>query len=437
MRGSELKYANDARNAVENSSAKGAWPLLVFLLATLIAAIAWASWATVEQVTNGIGRVIPSQQTQLVESLEPGIVREILVEVGDEVKVGQKLLTVDDTAAQSRLGELTQKLHALSAERHRLKLQASLVEKFEFPASFPSESKQFYEGQKAVFITEKRQLEERIDILESQFVQIGQRLKETEASTEKQIAALEIAERELELTKKLFSKRAVPELEYLKIRRLVGDLKGDLEVVELSKVRIAAEKREASKKIEAEQSLFVAKAQERITRVNAELAIVTESIKAAKDRVVRADFTSPVSGIVNKVNVATIGEVVQSGATLIEIVPRDGRLLIEVRIRPEDIAFIRPGLVATIRLTAYDYTKFGTLMGLVERIGADTITDEQNETYYQVTVATDPQSEIPEVVKIIPGMVANVDISTGDRTILEYLLKPVLRVRDTAFRDPR
>ncbi len=434
MSSKDLEFANNARNAVEQTKIKGAWPLLFFIILGLVAAVAWAAWAKVEQVSSGLGKVIPSTQIQLVENLEPGIVREINVSAGDLVSKGQILLRVDDTASRSKLGEFKQKQLALSAEVHRLTLQINASKTYQSPDAVDERAIIFHRDQEAIFISEKLQLEERISILESQLLQKRQLMLEAEATIDKQTAALKLAERELTLTKRLFAKKAVPELEYLRIQRIVADLKGEIAIMGASKIRISAEVAEAEKKIEAETSMYVAKARERVSAVNADLSVVSESLKAADDRVKRSEFLSPVSGIVNKVNVATIGEVVPSGATLVEIVPADDTLLIEARIRPEDIAFIRPQLKAIVRLTAYDYTKFGTLEGIVERIGADTITDENNETFYQVVIATD---EIPEHLKIIPGMIATVDISTGDRTVLEYLLKPVLRVRDEAFRDPK
>lgn len=166
------------------------------------------------------------------------------------------------------------------------------------------------------------------------------------------------------------------------------------------------------------------------------MSIVEESLRAADDRVRRAMLASPVEGVVNKLNVATIGEVISAGVNVVEIVPVDDRLLVETRIRPQDVAFIQPGAEATVRLTAYDYTKYGTLRGAVERIGADTITDENGETFYQVIVGTGDRG-VPGEMRVIPGMVATVDIMNGERTVLEYLLKPVLRIRDQALREAR
>ncbi len=436
MRNEDLKYANDARNAVENSSLPGAWLLLVVVAVLMCAGVWWASWAKIEQTAIGAGRVIPSKQVQRVESLESGIVIEILVSEGDQVEAGESLIRIDDTGVSSRLGELRQRQTALTAELYRLQTQASPGSTFEMPADVDGDTKPFYLDQEAVFIAEQLHLEEKIAILGNQLVQRRQSLAEAQATSAKQTVALELAERELELTKKLFKKKAVTELEYLRIQRLVGELRGDREIMNAAIVRIAAEVSEAERLVGAETIAVVAIARERISRVKADMSIVIESLRAAQDKVTRAVFRSPVSGIINKINVATIGEVVQAGATLVEIVPLDDQLLIETKIRPQDIAFIRPGLKATVRLSAYDYTKYGTLSGVVERIGADTITDENQETFYQVIVATDEFQEIPSQIKIIPGMIATVDVQTGERTVLEYLLKPVLKIRDRALREP-
>ena len=215
-------------------------------------------------------------------------------------------------------------------------------------------------------------------------------------------------------------------------------MRGDLEIWQATRLRLQAEVAESEALVEQERSAFLAEVQARISKVNTDLSVVQESLRSATDKVQRAMLKSPVAGVINKVNVATIGEVIPAGASIVEIVPLNDKLLIETRIRPQDVAFIQPGLKATIRLSAYDYTKYGSLPGVVERIGADTITDENRETFYQVIVSTDPDDpHISKEIKVIPGMVAVVDLSSGDRTVLEYLLKPILKVRDQAFREAR
>lgn len=432
----DLNFANDPRAVIESSVTPGAWRILLVIAAVFALLVLWASVAHVDQMATGAGRVIPSSQVQVVQSLEPGIVAEILVEEGDRVEPGQNLIRIDDTGVASKLGELRQQQLALAAELHRLTAQAAGAETYAPPPVMEAGSEPFYRDQQAIFAADRRQLEEKILIRRQQLVQRRQNLGEAEATAAKQAASLELAERELELTRALFEKKAVPELELLRIQRAVTELRGDLDIWQAAKLRLQAEVSEAEAQVEAEESAFLAEVQTRISKVNAEMSVVQESLRAADDRVRRAMLKSPVDGVVNKVNVATIGEVIAAGASVVEIVPVDDTLLIETRIRPQDVAFIHPGAKATVRLSAYDYTKYGTLSGTVERIGADTIADENGETFYQVIVGTDAAASNGGM-RVIPGMVATVDISNGERTVLEYLLKPVLKIRDQALREAR
>lgn len=201
-----------------------------------------------------------------------------------------------------------------------------------------------------------------------------------------------------------------------------------------------AEVDEAEALIGSEETAFLSEATTRLSKINADLAVVRQTLTAASDTVRRAVLRSPVKGVVNKVNVAAVNEVVRAGDSVVEIVPVDDTLLVETQIRPEDIAFIRAGLTATIRVSAFDYTRYGTMTGIVQRIGADTITNENRETFYQVVVSTDLNESVTdssEQLEIIPGMIATVDIATGKRSVLEYLMKPILVLKDRALRDPR
>ncbi|MBX3580458.1 MAG: HlyD family type I secretion periplasmic adaptor subunit [Rhizobiaceae bacterium] len=433
----DLNFANDPRAVIESSVTPGAWRLLIVIASTFGLLVLWASFAHVDQMASGIGRVIPSSQVQVVQSLEPGIVAEILVRAGDRVEAGQNLIRIDDTGVASRLGELRQQQLALAAELDRLNAQASGADAYEPPPSVDADAEPFYRDQQAIFLADRRKLDEAVLIRQQQLVQRRQALREAEATAAKQAAALELAERELELTRALFERKAIPELEFLRIQREVADLRGDLTIWEAQKLRLEAEVSEAEAQVDTEKSAFLAEVQARISKVNAEMSVVQESLRGADDRVRRAMLKSPVSGVVNAVNVATIGEVIAAGANVVEIVPVGDRLLVETRIRPQDVAFIRSGAEATIRLSAYDYTKYGTLKGTVERISADTIADENGDTFYQVIVSTDAADNIRDDIHVIPGMVATVDISNGERTVLEYLLKPVLKIRDQALREAR
>jgi len=436
MRAADFEFTNDVKGALETRGVPGAWSLLLLIGALIVIAVIWANNAMISQTAVGVGRVIPSSQVQVVENLEPGFIREILVSEGDSVQQNQVLIKLDETSSRAKLGELQQKQSAFTAEYDRLDAQASLRPLVQPAEDAPLEAASFYRDQQQVLEIELKKLKEQLGIRKQQLEQKKQAVAEAIATQRKQQAALALAERELELTTTLFKRRAVPEIELLRIQRAEQDLKGDLEILGSSILRMQAEVSEAESLLLAEGSAFSAKALDRKSKVAAELSIIAESIKAATDAVRRTELRAPVGGVINQLNVATLGQVVQSGTTIAEIVPKDDRLLIEARITPKDIAFVRPGLNAKIRLSAYDYTKYGILDGTVERIGADTITDENQETFYRVVVATKNSTELPDQLVIIPGMIATVDVETGERSILEYLLKPVLKIRDRALREP-
>ncbi len=434
----DLDFANDASAAIERTMPRGAWLVLAVVLLLIVSLGLWAAFAHVDQITRGQGRVIPSRQTQLVESLEPGIVADILVTEGDLVEKGQLLIKIDDTASSSRLGELRHKKAALRAELDRLNAQADNADTFEVPETATESEKPFYLNQVAVFLADRRNLDEQLLLRRQQLLQRRQSLLEAEATAKKTEQALELAERELSLNRKLYERKAIPEIELLKIERNVAGLRGDVAIWNTTRDRLVSAIEEAKTQIEADRAAFFAEVRRRISAASGELALVNQALFEAQDKVGRTEMRSPVAGIVNRLNVSSLGEVVQGGVSIVEIVPIDDKLLIEARISPQDIAFIRPGLPATVRISAYDYTKFGTLSGVVDRIGADTLTNENRETFYRIIVNTEADSTLfDRDIRIIPGMTAVVEIRTGSRSILEYLMKPVLKIRDTAFRDPR
>lgn len=439
MADDELNFANDAMGAVDYSSRSSAWLVLLLIGLTLVAAIGWASWAVVQQVTTGEGKIIPSSHVQVVESLEPGIVAQIMVKEGDRVKKSQPLLRIDDTGSSSRLGELHRRQAALNAELHRLNAHIAKQKTYQIPTDVAAEDVAFYQNQSDVFLANRRRLDEQLEIRKKQLQQKKQAYAEAVNAAKSSKAQLQLANRELKLIRRLYKRKAVPEIDLIRVQKQSAKLNGDLKTWKSAKLRLQAEIDEAELLIGAEESVFLAEVSTRISKISAEISIVEQTMRAASDTVRRAVLRSPVDGIINKLNVAGLNEVVKAGTAVAEIVPIDDTLLVEVKIRPEDVGFIRPGLPATIRVTAYDYTRYGTLTGKVERIAADTTTDRDNQTFYRVIVsrqAGDNDSQA-EKLDIIPGMVATVDITTGDRTVLDYLMKPILVLKDRALRDPR
>jgi membrane fusion protein, adhesin transport system len=326
MRHSDFAFANNVRAAAELRAPRTARLLLFAAILMLVSGIVWAHYAILDEVKRGEGRVIPSQQMQVVQSLEGGIIKAILVQEGDKVNKGQPVVQIDDTKFKADLGELEAKRVAVTT-------------------------------------------------------------------------SLKYMNREFDLTQRLYKQKVVPEIEMLRLQQKVADAAG-------------------------------------------QLAVIDETIKLAKDRLNRTLLRAPVYGTVNKINVTTIGAVVQPGADIMDIVPLDDSLLVEGRIRPQDIAFIRPGQDAVVKLSAYESTVYGSLKAKVERISPDTIEEKAEnggrpQTFYRVIVRTDKNylgtKENP--LPIIPGMVATVEIQTGKKSVLDYLIKPARLLKQEALRE--
>ncbi|MEM7520330.1 MAG: HlyD family type I secretion periplasmic adaptor subunit [Pseudomonadota bacterium] len=433
----EAEFINDIPSADLVDRSGTPWRLLLVLMAGVGAFLAWAYFYELEEVTRGLGRVIPSSQVQVVQSLEGGIVRSIDVVEGDTVAAGDVLMQLDDTGFSAQLGELREQEAALLAEKARLEAEARLAQSFDFPAGLEARNPLATGAEKEVFLSRLLQLDQEITVLENRLSQRQAELVELEALRQKISFTLAPLDQEIALSEDLFERGAIPQIELLRLRSRRAELSGDLVIADASGPRIAASIREAESQIEAARASYVSFARERLARLQVELAVVQEGMRAADDRVTRTAVRAPTRGTVNTVNVATIGAVVQPGAALVEIVPIDDRLLIEVDIRPQDVAFIRPGEAASVKITAYDYLVYGSLDGKVTRIGADTIENAQGEQFFRIVVETDKAhlGTSDARLEIIPGMVASVDIQTGSKSVLSYLGKPVLRAQSEALRE--
>jgi adhesin transport system membrane fusion protein len=411
----DFAYANDIRAAVHLRTSSTSRMLLGAFLALFGTFLIWAHFAVLEEVKRGNGKVVPSRQIQVVQSLEGGIVGGILVQEGAAVQQGQTLMRIDDTKFASELGEIRERRASMAARVARLDAEARGRSEISFPDQIDQVAPAAVATEASVFKARGQKLTQDIDVLNQQIM----RLTQTSA----------LLDRELALTRKLYDQKVVPEIEMIRVETKSAETKGQLA--------------EAKSKVATTISTFRAQADEDLAKSRAELAVLDENIKSAQDRVRRADLRSPVRGIVNKLNVTTIGAVVQPGANLMDIVPLDDTLLVEGKIRPQDIAFIRPGQDAVVKISAYDSSVYGHLDGVVERISADTILDDKGEsaqrpeTYYRVMVRTSKNhlgtEENP--LPIIPGMVATVEILTGRKSVLDYLMKPARTLRDEALRE--
>ena len=411
----DFAFANDIRAAVELRTPRTSRMLLTSSLAMFVAFVVWAHFAVLDEVKRGNGKVIPSQQTQVVQSLEGGIVQAILVQEGAIVQKNQSLMNIDDTKFASEFGEIRERRAAMAARVARLQAEATGKERLAFSEELRQAAPRAVETEGSVFETRARKIAQDIDVVAQQETRLTESLK--------------LLERELEITRKLYAQKVVPEIEMLRLERQASEMRGQLA--------------EAKSRLVNIRTAFRSQADEDLAKSKGDLAVLDENIKSAQDRVRRTDLKSPVYGIVNKLNVNTIGAVVQPGASLMEIVPLDDTLLVEGRIRPQDIAFIRPQQVAVVKITAYDSSVYGSLKGKVERISADTIIDEKaeraerQETFYRVVVRTDKNQlgTVEHPLPIIPGMIATVEVLTGEKSVLDYILKPARLLRDEALRE--
>jgi adhesin transport system membrane fusion protein len=410
--------------------------LLIAVAAFFVVFVIWADTATLEEVTRGEGRVIPSRQVQVVQNLEGGIVAAILVREGEVVEADQVVMRIDNTRAASDYREKKARYLALLAASARLvaEVEEGAVE---FAPEVLAEARDMAANEQALFASRQEKLQGEIGILRRQTEQRDQELREQKSKLAQLERSLALANEELRITEPLAQQRVVAKSDFLQLQREVNDLRGEVEQTKMSLPRIETAVRESSQRIASALSTFRSDAQKELNAVRAELAGLREAIAAGEDRVRRTEVRSPVRGTIKQLKVNTIGGVVQPGADLVEIVPLEDNLLIEAQIRPADIAFLRPGLPATVKITAYDFSIYGGLKGRVEDISADSIFDDKGESFYRVRVRTEAsQLGRPEApLQIIPGMTAQVDVLTGHRTVLQYLLKPLLRARERALTE--
>jgi adhesin transport system membrane fusion protein len=433
----EDEFANNVSGADVALRDRGPWGLLLVVCLGIAAFLVWAATYRIEETARAIGRVIPSQQVQVVQSLEGGIVREVLVREGDIVEAGDVLMKIDDTRFDSERGELLERETAIRAEIARHDAEAGFADRVSFPDGLRARNPLATAAEEQLFLSRRDQLERELQVLTAQLAQRQSELNELRALRARTRAVIAPLSQEIALTRDMFDRGLVPQIELLRLESRLAELNGDIAVSEASELRLQAAIEEAEKQIEAARSAYVLSARQRLAELQVQLAVVQETLKSATDRVTRAQLRAPVRGTINTINAKTIGAVVQPGAPLVEIVPIDDSLLIEANLGPRDIAFVRPGESASVKISAYDYVIYGALKGEVVRIGADTIATEEGAEFFRVIVRTEKSylGSEDDPLPISPGMIASVDIQTGEKTVLSYLAKPILRAKAEALRE--
>ncbi|MEH0689075.1 HlyD family type I secretion periplasmic adaptor subunit [Vibrio cholerae] len=451
----ELDYVDDKTAALLLNTPSSARIMLWVMVLFFILAGVWASWAQIDQVTVGQGKVVPSSQVQIVQNLEGGLVKEILVREGQIVQKGQQLLLIDDTRFRSDFREREQQVANLTASVLQLSASITSVEvneefddsnwqsnvqldfsKLAFPPILEERQPQLVARQRAEYRQDLNNLRNQISVIDQQVKQKQQDLVEIQARVRNLRDSYDFARKELEITEPLAEEGVVPRIELLKLQRQVNDTRRELTSSELKVPVLRASIRESMlARIDAAQK-FRSEQQEKLNDAQDRLSSLSESTVGLEDRVNRTIVTSPVTGTVKTLNFNTVGGVIQPGMDIVEIVPSEDTLLVEAKIAPQDIAFLRPDLNAIVKFSAYDFTKYGGLEGSLEHISADTTTDEEGNSFYLVRVRTSETSlNKDESLPVIPGMTVSVDIITGKRTVLEYLLKPIMSAKSNALKE--
>jgi adhesin transport system membrane fusion protein len=430
---SSYDWQRDAHLAfIEQQPLRARTILYAVALSTVILVV-WSALAQIDEVTRGQGKVIPSQQVQVIQSQDGGVVTEILAREGDSVEKGQLLVRLDQTRSQSTFRENLAEFQALSVKEARLR---ALVEKTEFhpDPEFVAAVPAIVVEEVALFESKKSELALAQQIAQEQLVQRSEELVEITAAERQAARSLELSQQELRMTRPMVRSGAVSEVEILRLEQQVNELSGARKQAAAKIKQIESAIVEARRKLGSVDVEFNNKVREELAQTISKVNSLRETGEGLSDRVRQTDVRSPVKGTVKQLYYNTIGGVVLPGKEIIEIVPTDDTLLLEARVRPQDIAFLVPGQKAMVKFTAYDFVVYGGLDGVLEQIGADTILDEEGHPFYEVTVRT-TESSLASDKPIIPGMVAEVDILTGKKSVLAYLMKPVLRAKQYALTE--
>ncbi len=433
----DLLFMSEVDAAIHRKGSSIAYVLTLVIAVLLVVFVLWAHFTVLDEVTRGLGQVIPSQKVQMIQNLEGGILQELTVQENQIVNKGDILIRIDNAVAASQYRDAFTKAAEHEAAIVRLNAEIDGKRELVFPDQFKEYDTQVLNDQKSIFAARQNQLQAELSVLKSQYSQRQQEITEMQSRKEQLERSLDLAMQQRDIAKPLVDQGVYPRVDYLALERDISTLQGDIDALRLAIPRIRQAANEANRRVEQRQAEIKAQALDEMNSRRGELKSLREIMSAGEDRVTRTDVRSPVRGTIKQINLNTIGGVVRPGESILEIVPLDDTLLIEARIRPADIAFLHPGQKAMIKITAYDFSIFGGLEGVVEAISADTIEDEKGESFYKVKLRTRKNaiSYRGDDLPIIPGMTASIDILTGKKSVLAYVLKPILRAKQNALRE--
>lgn len=432
----DYEFMNSLSSAILYNRPKKLHWVLVFFLITILFFLIWASIAKIDEIARGSGKVVPNGQNQIIQNLEGGIVSEILIKEGDLVEKDQILIKVSNEKSNSTVA--SNELKSLYFQAQIKRLEAELKrEAFVFEVSENEQLQDFIKNENALYLTNKKQLESKIMILKEQIKQKENELKDARQTIEHMRFSVDAISKEVEMTKPMVERGIRSQVDFLKLQREQSDAKQKLQSVILSISKIDSEILEINKKIDETYQINDSETRQKLNEIITSLKDLEANSVASTDQVSRTIVKAPSNGIVQKLHINTIGGAIKPAQDLIEIVPTDYKLIVEVKVLPKDIAFIYQGQKAIVKFSAYDFSIYGGLNGNVINISPDTITEKDDKTFYIVRIETEKNyiAYKNKQMKIIPGMVADVDIMTGKKTILDYILKPILKTKQYTFTE--
>jgi len=432
----DLEFMGSLSAAVMYSSSKKIHWVLISFTVTIFVFIVWASFAQIDEIARGHGKVVPSGQNQVIQNLEGGIVSEILVKEGQFVEKEQILIRISNEKSSSSAVSNELRSFYLEAQIKRLNAELNRIP-FVYEKTNNEDIDDFFINENELYLSNMSQLNSKIEILKEQLKQKENTLKDTKQTIEHLKFSLEMVTKEVAMTEPMVQRGIRSQVDFLKLQREESDAKQRLQSAILSVEKTNSEKTEIQKRINETYENNEVLVREKLNETMSGFKELQTNSIALSDQVSRTIVKAPSNGIVQKLHINTIGGSIKPAQDLIEIVPTDYNLLIEVKVLPSDIAFIYQGQKAIVKFSAYDFSIYGGLNGKVVNISPDTITEKDDKTYYVVRIETDKNfiGNEKKPMKIIPGMVADVDIITGKKSILDYILKPILKTKQYTFTE--
>ncbi len=431
-----LSFMNSVDAALHNTGHPMAYLVSLGVVAFFVIFTIWASFAKLDEVTRGQGSVVPSQRVQIIQNLEGGVLENIPVQEGEIVNKGDTLAVIDNKGTRANVEDMQTKVLEHQATIARLEAESNDLPLI-FPPSLMAEAPAIVEHEKAIYLSRKTQYEQEAAALKSVYEQRLLDVEEMESRRKKTEESLSIAEQRRDNAKPLVDRKIFPRQDYLALEQQVTEMRGEMGSLAVAIPRARRAVQEAQERLDQRKAEIQSQALNELTKTRTDLATIQATLSGRIDVLDRTIVRSPVRGIVKKVYITTDGGVVKPAEPIMEIVPLDDTLLIEAKIKPSDIAFIKVGQTAMVKISTFDFSKFGGLEAKVVHVGADTLEDKKGETYYQVRLKTDKNAIMYQGVEhsISPGMVATVDILTNKKTVLDYLLKPIFKAKQDAFTE--